>query len=283
MKTVAIINHKGGVGKTTFTGCTAQALALCGFRVLVIDNDSQHNLSTMMGSGVQSPGIADVYGADAGSAPAVFLRAVKKSVLPGLHIVTSHRDLSERSIAERHVLETVLAACGLERFYDYVLIDNAPGMDMLQACAITAADELFVPTELRQFAVDGIVEMAQVLENRCPDGGRISRIIPNFYRDTRKQNTYISVLRRMFPGKVTETAVPVDAVFDELVTENKVLFIHRLYSRGAAYYLKLVHELFNLDEDSVWQSVVEKRKQRLSEDARARFLGRRAETTEAPA
>ena len=57
MKIVSIIIHKGGVGKTTFTGSVAQALALVGFRVLAIDNDSQHNLSTMLGVGVQSPSI----------------------------------------------------------------------------------------------------------------------------------------------------------------------------------------------------------------------------------
>jgi len=61
MKMVSIINHKGGVGNTTFTGSTAQALALIGFRILAIDNDNQHNLSSMLGVGVKNPNIRDVY------------------------------------------------------------------------------------------------------------------------------------------------------------------------------------------------------------------------------
>jgi hypothetical protein len=65
-------------------------------------------------------------------------------------------------------------------------------------------------------------------------------------------------------------------VFDELVTENKILFLHRLASRGAAYYLKLIHELFDLDEKKVWEMMLEKRDERRSEEARERFLARQS-------
>ena len=56
-----------------------------------------------------------------------------------------------------------------------------------------------------------------------------------------------------------------------MVTEGKILFLHRLYSKGAAYYLKLVHELFDLNEEEIWEKVMEKRKKRLSDEARERF------------
>jgi cellulose biosynthesis protein BcsQ len=171
----------------------------------------------------------------------------------------------------------------LERFYEYVLIDNAPGMGLLQSCAIAASDEIFVPTELRQFAIDGIVEMAQTLERQFGAGEKLTRIIPNFYRDTRRQNSFIAALDRLFPGKVTRTAVPVDSVFDELVTDGKVLFLHRLYSKGAAFYLKLVHELFSLKEEQVWNMVMEKRNAFQAEAARERLLQRNARLQEQPA
>ena len=276
MKTVSVLNHKGGVGKTTFTGCTAQALSLVGFRVLAVDNDSQHNLSTMLGAGVCSPNIRDVYLSQAGEAAAVFLRCVRTTELPGLHVVTSSGALCDADVADARALRRCLDACDLARFYDFVFIDNAPGMDRLQIASMYACGEIFVPTELRQFAVDGIVEMEKMLSRDHPSGGRITKIIPNFYRDTLRQNSFLAALRRLFPGRVTATPIPVDAVFDELVTENKILFLHRLASRGAAYYLKLIHELFDMDEKKVWEMMLEKRDTWRSEEARARYLARQS-------
>jgi chromosome partitioning protein len=274
MKRVAVLNHKGGVGKTTLTGSIAQALALCGFRVLAIDNDSQHNLSTMLLAGAQSPTIRDIYRAQRPAAPAVVLKAVRTTEIPGLHIITSSSALCAADVTDNRFLRDCLDTCKLERFYDYLIIDNAPGIDMLQAAALHAVDEIFVPTELRQFAVDGIAEMEKVLKERFPFAPAITRIVPTFYRPTKRQNCFLQALKQMFPGRVTETAIPVDPVFDELITEGKILFLHRLRSKGAAYYLKLMHELFDLDEETVWEKMVEKQQERMRDEARQRFLAR---------
>lgn len=271
MKIAAILNHKGGVGKTTFTGCTAQALALSGFRVLVIDNDSQHNLSSLLGLKPLLPNVRDVYKADTSSSAAQFLKAIRKTELPDLHIITASRDLCDSDVSDIYKLKHAMEACRLERFYDFILIDNAPGMDRLQASAICSAHDIFVPTELKQFAVDGLAEMEEALKQKYPGFASITKIIPNFYRSTKRQNTFIAVLHRLFPGRVTQTTIPVDPVFDEVVTDGKILFLHRLYSKGAAYYLKLVHELFELDEDEVWERMMEKRKERISNEAKKRY------------
>ncbi len=275
MRTVSILNHKGGVGKTTVTGNIAQALALSGFRVLVIDNDSQHNLSAMFGCGVQSPNIRDAYRAPGNDAAGIFLKAVRRTEINNLHIITASNTLCGSDIQDLSFLKNCFAACRLERYYDYLLIDNAPGMDTLQAVSIYAADMIFVPTELKQFAVDGIVEMEKIIRERFPGCSGISRIIPNFYKGTKRQNTFLAVLNKLFPGKVTKTALPVDPVFDELITEEKILFLHRLYSKGAAFYLKIMHELFDLNEDDMWEVMLEKRNQRMREEARERFYKRR--------
>jgi chromosome partitioning protein len=271
MKIVSILNHKGGVGKTTFTGSTAQALALVGFKALVIDNDSQHNLSTMIGLAVQSPNIRDVYLSPLQEAPQLFLKSIRETDVAGLHCITSSSGLCDADVADAGFLKQCLDACRLERFYDFALIDNAPGMDKLQAASIIACHEIFVPIELKQFAVDGVVEMDKMLTANFPNSGKISRIIPNFYRDTIRQKSFVAALQKLFPGKVTKTAIPLDPVFDELITEGKILFLHRLSSKGAAYYLKLIHELFDLDEEKVWEMVMEKRNNRRRDEARQRF------------
>lgn len=274
MKTVAVLNHKGGVGKTTFCGNTAQALALSGFRVLVIDNDSQHNLSSMFGLKPQSPNIRDLYKAKRKEQPKVLLKCIRKTEIDNLHIITSSSILCDSDIEDTNALKKAITTSSLERFYDYLLIDNAPGMDKLQAEAINASDMIFVPTELKQFALDGIVEMEDALKSRFNFSSGISKIIPNFYRNVKRDNTFIDALNRLFPHRVTNTAIPIDGVFDELVTEGKILFIHRLYSKGAAYYIKLMHELFTLNEDDLWENMLVKRKERFSLEARERLLKR---------
>jgi cellulose biosynthesis protein BcsQ len=249
----------------------AQALALAGCKVLAIDNDSQHNLSSLLNTGVKHPNILDVYRSAPSSAPKLFLGSIVRTGLPDLHIVTSCGDLLDEAVNDVYHLKNTIDACGLERYYDFILIDNAPGLDRLQTAAVNASDEIFVPTELRQFAVDGLVEMERTLKVRCPQGGRITKIIPNYYRNIRRHNTFLAALGTMFPGKVTSTCIPIDPVFDEVVTEGKILFLHRLYSRGAACYIKLAHELFMLDEERVWDTVVNKRDEHIRERARERY------------
>jgi chromosome partitioning protein len=278
MKRVAVCNHKGGVGKTTLTGSIAQALALCGFRVLAIDNDSQHNLSALLGTGVHSPNIRDVYRSSGADAAGLLLRSIRKTEIADLHVITAPTDLREADIRNIAFLGECLDKCNLERFYDYLLIDNAPGLDRLQAAALHAVDELFVPTELKQFAVNGIVEMERVLQERFPAAPRITKIVPTFYRNTKRQNSFLLALQTMFPGRVTATAIPLDPVFDEIITEGKILFLHRLTSKGAAYCLKLMHELFNLDEDFVWENMLEKRRLRQRDEARQRFFAQSSRT-----
>jgi chromosome partitioning protein len=226
----------------------------------------------MLGAGVHSPSIADVYRcSDQQEAARLLLRGIRTTFLKPLHILTASRELSSLDAQPIERFAKVLQACRLERFYDYVIIDNAPGIDALQKAAMHASDELFVPTELQQFAVDGIVEMQQLIENEFPRGPRISRIIPNFYRNTKRHNSYIAALRSLFGDRVTTTAIVQDTVFDELVTDGKILFLNRLYSKGAQYYLQLMRELFDFSEDSLWDTMVDKRREHMSESARERF------------
>jgi chromosome partitioning protein len=271
MKILSVLNHKGGVGKTTFTGSVAQALALAGYKALVIDNDGQHNLSSLLNTGVRHPNILDVYRAAPGLAPKALLSAIVKTELPNLHIITSCGELNDGAVHDVYHLKNTLDACGLERYYDFALIDNAPGLDRLQAASVNACHEIFVPTELKQFAVDGLVEMERTLKARCPQGGRITRIIPNGVRNIRRHSTFLAALDTMFPGLVTRACIPVDPVFDEVVTEKKILFLHRLSSKGAASYIKLVQELFMLDEENVRNAVAGKRDEYIRERARERY------------
>jgi chromosome partitioning protein len=273
VKIVSVLNYKGGVGKTTLSACAGQALALTGYRVLAIDNDPQHNLTAMLGAGLHKPTIRDVYHATSiGLASQQLLKSARKTNVANLHVVPSTGELCANDIKDPLVLQKCFAYSRLERFYDYAIIDNSPGMDILQEAAIHASNEIFVPTELSQFALDGISEMQDLLSRRFGDEHVLSKIIPNFYRSVKAHDTFIRAFTERFPGKVTATWIPFDSVFDTLVKEKKILFVHRLSSRAAAFYLKLVHELFNLDEQTTWNMVMSRRKERLTSEATQRLV-----------
>lgn len=273
MRTIAVLNYKGGVGKTTFTISVAQALAMVGFRVLAIDNDSQHHLSFVAEERKnKNVTIRDVYRSSVGIAGKKLLDAILETKLRNFHIIPSHAELSGHDIKDPYILRKAIEYCSLNRFYDYILIDNSPGLDILQEAALRAADEIFVPTELSYFAVNGILELHRVIEKRFKGSCAITKIIPNGYKGTNRQNEYLSALTELYGDKITQTHVPYDTVFDTCVKEQKTLFVHKLFSKAAAHYLKLIHELFDLDEDKVWEQVCDVKQSQLRGEARQRFF-----------
>jgi chromosome partitioning protein len=277
MRTIAVLNYKGGVGKTTFTISVSQALAMSGFRVLAIDNDSQHHLSLVIdeelrGKGQPSLSIRDIYRSTVGIAGKKMMDAIVETGLRNFHIIPSHAELSGHDIRDPLILKKAIEYCSLNRFYDYIMIDNSPGIDILQETALHAADEIFVPTELSYFAVNGIIELHRIIEKRFKDCCGITKIIPNGYKGTNRQNEYLEALQELYSEKITETMVPYDTVFDTCMKEQKTLFVHKLFSKAAAHYLKLIHELFNLDEKRVWEQVCDVKQIQLRNEARQRFF-----------
>jgi chromosome partitioning protein len=272
MKVVSTINCKGGVGKTTVAACIGQALALMGHRVLAIDNDSQHNLSIMLDGTAKGPTVRDVYQSSLGGAGRKLEAAIRPTAIPNLDILPSCNELSNSDIRDTQIIKKSLLFCQLNQRYDYVLIDNPPGMDKLQEAALHASDEVFVPTELTHFAFSGIQNLRQMLKRKF--GGILSRfhIIPNFYRSNKLQNGYLDKMRGDFPGAVTRTTIPFDTVLEECVTEGKILFVHRSRSRVTESYLKLVHELFNIDENEVRLTVKTSSRKALDDEERERFI-----------
>ena len=258
MKTFSILNCKGGVGKTTLTACTAQALSLTGLRVLVIDNDMQHNLSLMLSRTEERPTIKDIYRAPSlGFASKTLFKAIRPTDLSNLHIILSDVDLAHADVRDPLIIKKCINYSKLDRFYNYILIDNPPGMDNLQVASINASEGIIVPTELSHFALQGIHDMQTLLAKKFPGACGITKIVPNFFRNKIRQRDYLGKLNKIYAGRVTTTVIPYDPVFDMLVTERKILFMDFLHSRVTSFYVKLMHELFELDEDRLWKMTLQ--------------------------
>jgi chromosome partitioning protein len=267
MKTISVLNFKGGVGKTTFTACIAQALALLGNRVLAVDNDYQYNLTIMLGQTVDKPTIRDVYLSNVGTGGRNLADAIRPTEVANLELVPSSPALRNDDVKDTFQLKKAMTYAMLASRFDYVLIDNSPGLDHLQQAALHAADLVFVPTELSHFAISGIYEMHREMTQKFGGDVPITKIVPSFYRGTKIHDAYLMALNKLFPGKVCSSPIPYDSVFEGLAENRKVLFLHRLSSKAADGYLSVVKELFDLDPWAVRPAIEQKRAARMREEA----------------
>jgi len=273
MVVISFVNNKGGVGKTTLCCNFAQALAIVGQKVLCIDNDGQHNLSGMLGLSVADVTVRDLYQLkDLASVDSVLSNAILESTVPGLHCITAPDSLSDADVTDERALAEVISRSFIPSFYDFVIFDNHPGISLLQRSSLYPTQFVFIPTELQQLAVNGLSVMFRFLTEVFTFKPENIRIIPNKYREVIRQKAFIETMNRLFPGSVTETPIPLDGTFDELVTEGKILFLDRfMSSKAVPYFVKLMVELFPFTEKVLSDSLKEKRNKHLSDNARLRL------------
>ncbi|MDD5342851.1 MAG: ParA family protein [Smithella sp.] len=273
MVVISFVNNKGGVGKTTLCCNLAQALAIVGQKVLCIDTDGQHNLSGMLGLSVADVTIRDLYQLkDLSTVDSVLSNAILESTVPGLHCITAPDSLSDADVTNERILAEAIPRSFIPSFYDFVIFDNHPGISLLQRASLHPAQFVFIPTELQQLAVNGLSVMFRFLTEVFSFTPENIRIIPNKYRDVNRQNNFIETINRLFPGSVTETPIPLDNTFDELVTEGKILFLDRfMSSKAVPYFVKLMVELFPFSSDKLSENIMQQRNKHLSENARNRL------------
>jgi chromosome partitioning protein len=273
MVVISFVNNKGGVGKTTLCCNLAQALAIVGQKVLCIDNDGQHNLSGMLGLSVSDITVRDLHALrDPAAVDTILSNAILESTVPGLHCITAPDSLSDADVPNERCLSEAISHSFIPSFYDFVIFDNHPGISLLQRSSLHAAQFVFIPTELQQLAVNGLSVMFRFLTEVFPFTVDNIRIIPNKYREVNRQKAFVQTINRLFPGCVTETPIPLDSTFDELVTEGKVLFLDRFFSSKAVpYFVKLMVELFPFSADTLSKNLFDQRKKHLSDNARLRL------------
>ncbi len=257
MRRIAIINQKGGVGKTTTVANLGAALARAGKRVVVFDMDPQANLSLYLGSEV-GRGDASVYGVLTEGLPVQ--DALRKTKTPGLYLVASHLDLSgaELELASTMSRETLLRdainlweaeALEKEGFppVDYILLDCPPSLGLLSINALVAAEEVMIAVQTEFFALQGLsklVEVIQLLRRRMNPALTLTGILPCLYDSRLKlAREVLAELRRFFPGKVYPTPVRTNVRLAESPSHGMTIFEYAPGSNGAKDYEAMAKEL----------------------------------------
>ncbi|MEW6112773.1 MAG: ParA family protein [Acidobacteriota bacterium] len=244
MATIALINQKGGVGKTTSTINLGAGLAMLGKSVLLVDLDPQAHLT--YGLGIQAHDLeATVYEVLRGEVTAqeAILRRDALEVLPSsLGLSAAEMELS--GMAGRELLLKEALAGLAPR--DFVLLDCPPSLGLLTLNALTAAQEVFIPLQTEFLALQGmskLIDTVNVVKKRLNSDLTISGIIGTQFDGRKNLNReVVEKIREYFADKLFETLIHDNVALAEAPSYGQTIFEYRPDCRGAQDYLALSQE-----------------------------------------
>jgi chromosome partitioning protein len=257
---LALANQKGGVGKTTTAINLGTALAAIGENVLIVDLDPQGNASTGLGIDRRSRSCS-TYDVLIGEAP---LRdAIVPTAVPRLHIATSTMDLSglelelgstrDRAFRLRNAIAGLNTNTSPESDYTYVLVDCPPSLNLLTVNAMAASDSILVPLQCEFFALEGLSQLLQTVEQvrstLNPNLTIHGIVLTMFDSRNNLSNQVVADVRQFMGNKVYNTMIPRNVRISEAPSYGKPVLVYDLKCVGSEAYLKLATEVIQRERD----------------------------------
>ncbi len=262
-KTIAIVNQKGGVGKTTTTINLAASLAAAEQRVLVIDLDPQGNTTT--GLGVVKNGLeGTVYELLLGQRPAEEI--IRQVVLESLWLIPTNGNLAGAEVELVSTGEWQFALRkGLESIkdrFDLILIDCPPSLGILTVNGLVAADEVLIPVQGEFFALEGVGDLMGTIDrvrNGLNPDLEVGSVLLTMQDERTALNRQVSdEMKRYFGDKVFNTVIPRNVRLAEAPSHGKPALLYDVKSRGAQAYLALAKEFLSRQPGSLVDELIEK-------------------------
>ena len=247
-KVLAIVNQKGGVGKTTTAINLAAAFALEELTCLLVDIDPQAN--TTSGYGVpRDEDRLSSYDVLVNGTP--LAEAALQTEIPSLKLIPAGKDLIGATVElmeqENRAQKLKAALTEAREAHDFILLDCPPALDLLTLNALVAADALLVPMQAEYFALEGISELLHTLERVQADLNpklEIEGVLLTMYDDrTNLAQQVTANLRQHFGDKLLKTTIPRNIRLAEAPSYGQPVLLYDSRSRGAEAYRELASEL----------------------------------------
>ena len=246
---ITVVNHKGGVGKTMTTANLGAALAVLGKKVLLVDSDSQCNLTSQCIDDVKVPTLHEYLNDDD-------IRIQPQEISGNLFIIPGSSQLDEDNNnivlsveddadAATHYIDSILKR--VEGDYDYILVDSAPGSGAMLVNVIVAADELLVPIADR-FSISGAKKLTQIIRAN-------KKSIRGHYLLTRQTNYGLyrqikELLTSQSPESLYHTSIRQCEDLNKASACRRSIFDYKPKSKGAEDYMALAKEISGVSKES---------------------------------
>ena len=243
---IAILNHKGGVGKTTTAVNLAAALQRMKKRVLAIDMDGQANLTESFGLSIEEE--RTVYGAVAGGARLPLVKTESEvTVSPScLDLSAAESELISEPGREL-ILKGLIAKLPDKPKFDYIIIDCPPSLGLLTLNALTASDYLVIPVQAQFLAMRGmakIMSVVAIVQERLNPALRVGGIVITQFNRRKTLNKSVSeLIKESFCKQVFDTVIRDNVSLAEAPIKGMSIFEYSNNSNGAKDYMSLAGEI----------------------------------------
>jgi len=238
-RTIAVVNNKGGVSKTTTAHALAVRFAEIGNKVLLIDLDNQSNLTSNCGIEdssfhILSPGVNPI------------------SIKPNLDLIPCNMELDElqEELAGEYDqwtrIQNILRPYKEE--YDFILIDTAPSLGLFTGNAVIASDEIIIPTQAQRNSVEGLNKVFKLIDNigdKFERKPKISGILVSQYQQTSVQKMYLEILQEKYPQMIFNATIPLLTIVQQAAAMNASIFEFDQKNQAVKAYIQLADEVLN--------------------------------------
>lgn len=245
---IAILNQKGGVGKTTTAINLGAYLAKADKRVLVVDFDPQGNATSGLGISKET---VETTSYDILFNPGEVATAIQETEFQNLSIIPTNAALAaaEVELVSQLQRELLLRNAIGKLEYDYILIDCPPALGLLTINALAAADELLIPVQAEYYALEGLSQLLSVMQRvrqSLNTNLELMGVVVTMYdsRTSLSDNVY-KELQKHFGNKLFKTIIPRNVRVAEAPSYGKPISEHDKWSKGARAYKQLAKEVIS--------------------------------------
>lgn len=245
---IAVLNQKGGVGKTTTVINLAAYMGKAGQRVLVVDLDPQGNATSGLGLDKTALHFTTL---DILSNSSITTKAVVSLDVDNVFILPTNADLAGAEVSlvgqESREFRLKQAIDTVASDYDVILIDCPPSLGLLTINALSAAESVIVPVQAEYYAMEGLGQLMQVVQRvqqALNPGLSIRGVLITMYDGRTSLSEQVrSELQRVFGGLVYKTVIPRNVRLAEAPSHGKAILYYDKWSKGARAYKQVAKEV----------------------------------------